>query len=75
MFDARWLRRLQPKRLFGVGILLVGLGLALTGTSVHLEAAAPNCGGCSPFHPLFVVTPVGMGFALSIVGGWLLGRA
>lgn len=68
-------RNWSPRRMLAVGLLLVGVGLAVTGVSVHLGATAASCDGCSPFHPLFVVTPIGLGAALTTAGGWLLGRA
>lgn len=62
------------QRLLAVGVLLVGVGLTLTGVSVHLAATGSTCDGCAPVHPLFVVTPVGLGVLLTTAGGWLLGR-
>lgn len=71
-FRPRW--TVRSRRLLAVGILLVGVGLTLTGASVHLAATGPACDGCAPYHPLFVVTPVGLGALLTTAGGWLLGR-
>lgn len=63
-----------PRHLLALGVLLVGVGLALTGVGFHVEATGPRCDGCAPFHPLFVLAPLGVGAALTIAGGWLLGR-
>ncbi|WP_255195308.1 hypothetical protein [Halorarius litoreus] len=61
-----------PRVLLPLGVLLMGVGLALTGVSVHVEAT--TCHNCTPYHPLFVVAPVGIGATLTTAGGWLLGR-
>jgi hypothetical protein len=61
-----------PRVLLPLGVLLMGVGFALTGVSVHVEAT--TCDGCTPYHPLFVVAPVGIGATLTTAGGWLLGR-
>lgn len=71
-FRSPWV--VPPRRLLAVGVLLVGVGLTLTGASVHLAATGPTCDGCAPYHPLFVVTPLGLGVLLTTAGGWLLGR-
>ncbi|WP_255148941.1 hypothetical protein [Halorarius halobius] len=67
-------RSVPPGRLLALGVLLVGVGLALTGLGFHVEAAGARCDGCAPYHPLFVLAPVASGAALTTVGGWLFGR-
>lgn len=63
-----------PRHLLALGVLLVGVGLALTGVGFHAQATGPRCDGCAPYHPLFVLAPLGVGAVLTTVGGWLLGR-
>jgi hypothetical protein len=63
----------SPHQFLALGLLLVGVGLAMTGVSVYLESTATTCDGCVRFHPLFVL-PVGTGALLTTAGGWLLGR-
>lgn len=56
-------------------LLLVGLGLAGAAGYLHLTIAAQvragNCDGCAPWHPLFVVTPLVVGVALVLIGGYV----
>jgi hypothetical protein len=59
-------------------VLVAGLGLAGTGSYLHLTIAARvragNCDGCAPWHPLFVVAPLLVGIVLVLIGGYVLYR-
>lgn len=63
----------------GAGLLVVaGLALSGYGSYVHFtvaaRVAAGRCDGCAPWHPLLVVTPLVVGVASVILGGYLLSR-
>jgi hypothetical protein len=59
-------------------VLLAGIGLVGAGSYVHLtvaaRASAGRCDGCEPWHPLIVVTPLAVGAAFVLLGGYLLTR-
>ena len=64
----------------GAGGLLLVAGLALAGYGSYLHrtlaarVSAGQCDGCQPWHPLFVVTPIVVGAAFLLAGGYLLSR-
>jgi hypothetical protein len=59
-------------------VFVVGIGLVGVGSYVHLTvaagASAGRCDGCEPWHPLIVVTPLAVGSAFVLLGGYLLTR-
>lgn len=66
-------------RNIGTALLLVaGFGLAGVGSYMHLTVAARvragQCDGCAPWHPLFVLAPLGIGIGLLLIAGYLHSR-
>lgn len=59
-------------------LLVAGLGLAGYGSYIHFTVAAQmrtgRCDGCAPWHPLFVLAPLVIGFAFVLIAGYLLYR-
>lgn len=63
-----------------VASALAVLGLVLTsyGAHTHLSVAAQqagHCDLCEPWHPLFVLAPIGLGASLLLASVLLFGRA
>lgn len=67
-----------PARVASAFAVLVGLTLASYGASVQYDAsqaiAAGTCDGCTPWHPLFVVTPLAVGIGLVAIGSYTLAK-
>lgn len=73
------------KRLFGhnwngsnllIGLtLFAGVGLIGTGSYFHFtvvtQVSTGHCDGCAPWHPLFVLAPLGLGLLLGFIGVFL----
>ena len=76
--DAATTESVDWVRIVAGGLLVIGLALASYGAYLHFSIAgrvqAGNCDGCAPWHPLFVVTPLGLGSALVLGVGYVFYR-
>lgn len=60
-----------------VGAVLLGLVFVGYGTYMHVtmgDRTLGACEVCNPWHPQWVVTPLVLGAALLVVGGYLVTR-
>lgn len=56
-------------------LLLVGLGLTSYGSYMHFTIAtqleAGHCDGCTPWHPLLILSPLVAGLVCGLIAGYL----
>ena len=60
--------RLEPSKILASVLFVAGIALLGYGTYTHFSiAGVARCDACAPWHPLFVLAPLGLG-ALLVVG-------